>query len=583
LAVCHNLHGIKSAVVDSFLDDFLAALEAFAAPLAEGGGPNGHERAIAEIIVTAIGLDALDVDANYLDAGVDSITSIRILAKIRRLFPAATMRDVIEMRTVRALAGRLHARGDASAIDATGPDAADLAGTDRLPEGVVDAYPATATQLQMIRATQSDPAQSAYHDVFAYTIGLPLEAPVLRTALRTMTDSCETLRTAFVLDATPVPLQRVYGSVEPDLTIVDASGQPAAADEWFDSQRGSGFVWDRPGLIRYAAHRTAEAGFVLSLSFHHSIIDGWSLSLFIRDLLTSYAAGLAGEEHHPPARPGLAYRDYVRAETAAQSSAVSRAYWRDVLAGHPGTTLPRYRPGPVGRRWTETTVVVPPQQEARLRSIAQHAGYPLKHLMLAAHLRTLALITDDSDVVTGVFTHGRPEAEGGDSMIGMFLNFQPHRSRLHAQTWPELIEEVFRFEARALPHRRYPASAIARDLGRAPLFPALFNYTEFPAYSEVAENGGHITGVRWFEHVDVPFLVNVGRDISQSRLEVTINADGRVLPQEVTDAIARLYTAVLAHITAQPCARVLDTTDEILATVEELRQKGTSSRDRTSY
>jgi amino acid adenylation domain-containing protein len=577
LAVCHDVSSVRSAAVESFLADFLAALESFAAPAAEARVSNGHERAIAEIVATAVGLDAVDVDANYLDAGIDSITSIRVLAKIRRRFPAATMRDVIESRTVRALARRLHAKGDPPAIDAAEHGPAGPARTRPLPDGVADAYPATALQLQMVKATQRDPAQSTYHDVFAYSIGLPLDEPLLRSALRAMTDSCEALRTAFVLDAAPVPLQHVYGSVEPDLTVVDAPGQPTAADEWFDRERGSGFAWDLPGLIRYAAHRTAEAAFVLSLSFHHSIIDGWSLSLLIRDLLTSYAAGLAGEEHHPPAQPLLAYRDYVRAEAAARSSAQSQAYWRDVLAGHPGTTLPRYRPDPAGRRWTETTVAVPAQQEARLRSVARHAGCPLKHLMLAAHLRTLALITGDRDVVTGVFTHGRLEAEGADRMIGMFLNFLPHRGRLHSQTWPEFIEEAFRFETRALPHRRYPAAAIGRDLGRAQLFPALFNYTEFPAYSEVAENGGYITNVRWFEHADVPFLVNVGRDIrdiSQSRLEVTVNADGRLLPQAVTDGIASVYTAVLAQIAAQPGARVLDTTDEILATVEAVRPEG---------
>jgi non-ribosomal peptide synthetase component F len=155
-------------------------------------------------------------------------------------------------------------------------------------------------------------------------------------------------------------------------------------------------------------------------------------------------------------------------------------------------------------------------------------------------------------------------------MIGMFLNFQPHRGRLHEQTWTEFIEEVFRFEARALPHRRYPAAA----LGDVPPFPALFNYTDFTAYAGITEHGAQITGTRWFEHVDAPFLVNVGRDISQSRLEVTVNADGRLVPQEVTDGIGRLYMAVLAHIATRPDAHVLDTTDEILASVHDVRPKG---------
>jgi non-ribosomal peptide synthetase component F len=214
--------------------------------------------------------------------------------------------------------------------------------------------------------------------------------------------------------------------------------------------------------------------------------------------------------------------------------------------------------------------VVPAEQEAGLRAVARRAGCGFKHLMLAAHLRTLALLTGEDDVVTGVFTHGRPEVDGGTDMIGMFLHFQPHRLRLGAQTWLGLVDEVFAADARSLPHRRYRTA----DLGPAAVFPALFNYTEFPAYAAVAAHDRLITDVRWFEHVDVPFLVNVGRDISQARLEVTVNADGRLLPQDVTDGIARLYTAVLAHIAEHPDAGVSDPTDEIRALTATLRGNG---------
>ncbi|MFD5918519.1 amino acid adenylation domain-containing protein [Kitasatospora sp. NPDC058201] len=637
LAVCHDPGRIKSSAVERFLDGLLEALESLAAPDAPGqvaapdtgepltlpgarapeaapaaphtaadDRPAGAETAIAGIIATALGVDALAVDANYLDAGVDSITSIRILAKIRKLFPAAVMRDVIELRTARALAHRLESRDRDAVQDEPVPAGEGLpAPTADLPDGVVDAYPATAMQLQMIGATRRDPAQSAYHDVFAYTVRLPLDEQALREALRRATASTATLRTAFLLDARPVPLQHVHAAVEPDL-VVDATGRPGAADEWFERERGSGFTWDRPGLIRFAAHRTGAEGFVLSFGFHHAVIDGWSLSLLVRDLLTSYAASLSGDgpsgespsgpAPQSPVPPAPAYRDYVRAEVAARDSQQSRAFWREVLRDHPGTPLPRFAPDGTGSRWTETTLTVPAGQEAALREVARQAGCPPKYLMLAAHLRVLALISGRQDVVTGVFTHGRPEAEGAERMTGMFLNFQPHRARLDDRTWNELVEAVFRAEARALPHRRYPTAAVARDvshdraagpaadvaagadagldaLGRVALFPALFNYTEFPAYAEAADGGAVITDVRWFEHTDVPFLVNVGRDIGQSRLELTVNADGRLLPQAVTEAVARLNVAVLTQITTDPTGRVLDTTDEIRAIGAELRAR----------
>ncbi|AGL16558.1 non-ribosomal peptide synthetase [Actinoplanes sp. N902-109] len=539
LTVNHDLTSIKTATAERLLDDVLGVLERLAAP------PD-----IAGIIAGVLGRTDLGVDTNYLDAGVDSITSIRVLAKLRMLFPAATLLDVIEARTVRELARRLEQQAGTAGQVATSRDAG---------AGPGGASPVTAMQLRMIRATQREPAQSAFHDVFAYTVDLPFDEAALRTALRRVTAAGETLRTSFDLTAEP-PLQHVHPAVEPRLTVVDARDRPGAADEWFSSERGSGFRWDEPGLIRYAAHRTCETRFVLTLSFHHAILDGWSLSLIIRDLLRSYAALLAGAPPPPPDSPDHAFHDYVRAEVAARSDESSRAFWRDLLDGHPGTSLPSYPPDPAGRRWTETTVVVPAALEDRLRTVAQLAGCSLKHLMLAVHLRTLSLLTGTTDVVTGVFTHGRLETADSDRMTGMFLHFQPHRARLHEQNWPELTEQVFRAEARALPHRR--CSTPDQPL------PALFNYTEFPAYDAVAE---HLAGVRWFEHADTPYLVTVGRSAG---LEITVNADGRLLPQSVVDHLGCLWRAVLTDLAERPTAAVLDPAAEVRAVARLLRTEG---------
>ncbi|WP_344045439.1 amino acid adenylation domain-containing protein [Streptomyces thermoalcalitolerans] len=586
LAVSHDRGRITASTVEQFLGELLAALERYAGEEASDGGRDAAERAVAAVIAKAVGRETLGAEENYLDAGVDSISSIRILAKLRKQFPGAALRDVMEARTVRALVRRLATRtpesGTTESTGSTGesPDTS----PDGLPPGVVDAYPLTATQLRMIQATRRDPAQSAYHDVFAYSVALPLDASRLRAALRRMIASCETLRAAVDL-ASPVPRQLVYASVEPDLTVVDAVDDPAAADEWFEQERGSGFRWERPGLIRFAAHRTAADRFVLSLSFHHAVIDGWSLSLLVRDLLLSYAsdigasgastAGAAAGGETGPAPSGAragSFRDYVMAETAARSSAESRAFWHDVLAGHPGAWQPRC-PSDGGSRWAEATVVLPPDREARLREVARRTGHPLKHLLLAAHLRVLALATGEPDVLTGVFTHGRPETDDAQELVGMFLNFQPHRVRIEDQTWPQLIEQVFRFEMRALAHRRCAAAGDGPD--EWPRYSALFNYTDFPAYADAVHSGGHLTGVRWFEHTDAPFLATVGRDPNRSTLEITLNADGRLLPQGVVDDLARLYEAVLAQIAENPDGSVRDTTDRITTCVDALAHAGT--------
>ncbi|WP_019872641.1 condensation domain-containing protein [Salinispora oceanensis] len=295
-------------------------------------------------------------------------------------------------------------------------------------------------------------------------MSLPLDEPVLRAQLRRMIDSCVTMRTAFHLEASPVPMQLVHASVEPSLTVLDAVGNAETANEWFERERGSGFDWDRPGLIRSAAHRTAAERIVLSLSFHHAIIDGWSLSLLVRDLLLSYAAALNGDAPAEAAgveRLSDAFRDYVTAEVAARASTESRRFWRGPLADHPGTTLPCSRSDGSDARWAETTLAVPEARVAQLREVPHRVGFPLKQVLLAAHLRVLALLTGDSDVVSGVFTHSRPESEDAEALVGMILQFQPPRVRIGTQTWLEITEEVSASVMRTGAHRVCATSAAA--------------------------------------------------------------------------------------------------------------------------
>ncbi|WP_432093148.1 amino acid adenylation domain-containing protein [Streptomyces sp. bgisy100] len=522
------------------------------------GAATGMERRIAEIIAQAIGVTHVGIDENYLERGVDSITSIRILAKARKVSPGLRMSDVIGLRTVRELARRAEeAAEETPTAPATPLRPFELVGEpgSAFPAGVVDAYPVTALQWDMIRATEREPAQAAYHDVFSYELALPLDEAVLRRVLGPRVNAHETFRTAFARDGYAVPLQLVYEAVEPRLSVHDLE-QPDGQevfDAWFESEKGTGFDWSRPELIRFFAHRRGPDRFTLSLSFHHAIVDGWSLSLFVRDLVQAYAAALDGREEPLPVPPEVGYRDHVREELTARASEESRSYWRELLADHPGTDLPGFAPDGTGSRWSETRFVLDAGHRAALQDLAGRTGVPFKHLLLAGHLRTLALAVGSDDVVSGVFAHGRAGVEGGDRVLGMFLNFLPHRARFSGESWTDVVREVFEQDGRRLAHRRLPLAAIREELGRDQVFSALFNYTEFQAYAEVAGDaagggGGPVTGLRWFEHTDVPLLVNVGRDLRQEQVVVTLNADGRIVPQDVLELIARLYQAVLTSL-----------------------------------
>ncbi|WP_335977097.1 amino acid adenylation domain-containing protein [Streptomyces sp. CA2R106] len=587
LIVNHDAAAVAEDTVTAYLEAYTEALASAAAglrpgsPQQAGGGSGEVAERVAAVLDGALTGGPIGPDEDFFARGLDSISAIRVVARIKRQGLPVTLQDVFAHRTVRSLAAALAAGaggvGGAGEVGGTGgsADRAPAGGTAAgpaavaLPPGAEDAYPATALQLEMIRRHDADPAQAVYHDVFAYRLAVPLREERLREVLDALVAAHPTLRTAFLTDARPVPLQVVHAPApawlevhdpEPgDLAGADADARLEAwFDAWFEAEKASGFTWSRPELMRFHAHRQGPDAFTLTLSFHHSVIDGWSLSRLLADFVRLYtAAGPVPEPVRPPAGP----RQYAAAEAAARADGQAREFWLAELRGvpAPGFPAPAADQGAAHGRWSEVAIEVDPETGRGLAALARSAGVPLKHVLLAAHLEVLRGLETQPDLLTAVFSGGRQEIEGAEDMIGMFLNFLPLHVRLDGRPqWPALAAHVFEAERRALPHRRFPVTELYTPGG--PAVPrTAFNFTRFEAYGDLAADGTAdgrrvLAGIRWFEHTHFALLANVGHDLRHQRLIVTLNADGRVLPPDAVRAIGRAWQDVLSGIAAESSA-----------------------------
>ncbi|MGM3184393.1 condensation domain-containing protein, partial [Dickeya oryzae] len=96
-------------------------------------------------------------------------------------------------------------------------------------------------------------------------------------------------------------------------------------------------------LVQGQLLRVAAQTHLLRLALHHIIADGWSVSLFIRELSTLYAAFNAGQpDPLPPLR--IRYGDYAawqRQHLQGEVLQRQQQYWVDHLRGAPDClTLP---------------------------------------------------------------------------------------------------------------------------------------------------------------------------------------------------------------------------------------------------
>ncbi|SDX84781.1 non-ribosomal peptide synthetase [Lysobacter enzymogenes] len=578
--------------VEAYLDAWLRAAQALAAPAADAA-PADHGDAsplqlrLCETIAAALGGVPVGIDESYLQRGVDSISALRIVARLKRQGLRIELQQLLAHASVRALAAALDA--DAGADDGEAAAAPQrrrervgefvLAGQprERFAADIVAAYPTTAIQALMIREHDAEPAQARYHDVFVYHLRLPLDAGRLRASLQRAVDAHELLRTSFDTQAWPEPLQRVHARVDvafdvSDLGALDPAAQRAAVAHWMDEEKGRGFDWSQPRLMRLHVFDRGDDGFGLGLSFHHAIIDGWSLSRLIAELVADYRADGPTAADAPAS--DLRYRDYVALERDSRGDRDLAELWREELRGAAFAPLPRWNAtasttdSDADARWSETKRELDPALHAALEAAAQRQGATLKQVLLAGHLIALAQVQGGDEAITCAFAGGRPEEEHGERVLGMFLNFVPARQRVAGASGAQLIAACRDAERRTLRARRYPLADIQRDQQREWIAQSAFNYTRFEAYADLAQ--GALERVDWFEHTHFALLANLGHDLRQHRIVLTLNADARSIGRDAVEAIADVHLAAFAALADDDGASAARVTPAMAAALSAL-------------
>ena len=250
-----------------------------------------------------------------------------------------------------------------------------------------------------------------------------------------------------------------------------------------------------------------------------------------------------------PPPPELTYRDFVALELSSVASEETREYWDRTLAGHAVLELPRLPeasrsdvPGQLGVQ----TVPLSDELSAGLKSLAQRAGVPLKSVLLAAHVRVMGLVGNQTDVLTGLVANSRPEEADGERVLGLFLNTLPLRHELAGGTWLELCQEVFRAEQELLPHRRYPMARLQQSRSGQPLFETAFNFNHFHVYQGVEGlDGVEVTNPEIFEYTNFTLMANFDLDPASAELSVRLNYDSGQLTADQAEELAGYYRRTL--------------------------------------
>ncbi|GAA4803748.1 amino acid adenylation domain-containing protein [Streptomyces ziwulingensis] len=359
--------------------------------------------------------------------------------------------------------------------------------------------PASFAQQRLWFLAQLPGANTAYNETVALSLTGPLDRPALVRALDALSDRHETLRTRLVSKdggvhqlieppgtGFPLAAEDLGELADPDAQVVAL--QRREAEREFDLAAGP---LGRGRLLTLAPERHA-----LLLTLHHSIYDGASMNVMMREIGLLYRAfrahgpdalppdALAPDSPPPAPLPPLPkqYADHAREQREAVEGgalADQERYWKQALLDAPPVLdLPTDRPRPVEQRYEGGRVEfeLAPDVVSALRTLARaHRATPFVAVLTGWSI-LLSRLSGQDDIVVGSPVANR-RGPGAAGLIGFLVNSLPLRVDLSgAPTAAEALVRTRAVVREGLAHQDLPFERVVelvnppRSASRTPLF-----------------------------------------------------------------------------------------------------------------
>jgi len=428
------------------------------------------ERVIIDCFAEVLGAADLGIDDNFFELGGHSLLATRVLARLeQRLGLTLDLKTLFRAPTPAALARHC------SSIEQGDPAKA----IPRVPRTLSpdpQAFPLSYAQqrlwlLDKLERYNQTGSTLAYNMFFALELSGALDGAVLERALSAVVARHEALRTCFE-ERDEVPYQRIGAGARQPLSLVDlryltredCSRATAALMQGAESRN---FRLDRTPLMNVVLVRRAARRHTLLLTLHHIIFDGWSTSVFVREMLFHYHRLIGTGSGVLPELP-IQYLDYAvwQRQQLAQRLPDQIDYWRRQLAGAPNTVLPGDHPRPrhfsSGGRIEEFSL---PAALARcLRQVALQQETTLFTTLVTGFFILLHFHTGEDDLVIGSDMANRPTLELED-LIGFFGNQVVLRANLADEpSFATLLAEVDEMLMAAHRHQDVPFDNLVEKL-----------------------------------------------------------------------------------------------------------------------
>ncbi|HEY9767126.1 MAG TPA: amino acid adenylation domain-containing protein [Coleofasciculaceae cyanobacterium] len=344
---------------------------------------------------------------------------------------------------------------------------------------------------------QLQPELPLYNESSLFKLIGTLDIAVIEKSINKIIQRHEVLRTCFeVID------EKVTQNIAPELIIsvpvinlkqYSKPEQEARLPEIINNYCCQAFNLEQLPLLKTIIISLSEQEHLMLVTMHHIVSDGWSWSVFYRELATLYQS-LAQNKALCLAELPIQYGDFALWHRKFIQNKITPQlnYWKQQLKNAPPILeLPTdySRPSQQTFQGKRETFRFSPQLTKSLKNLSKQENITLFMLLLAAFKTLLYRYSQQTDILVGTPVANRDRLET-ESLIGCFINTIVLRTNLDRNpSFLELLQRIKATTLAAYNHQDLPFEELVKELhpersqAANPLFQVMFVFQDTPLLS----------------------------------------------------------------------------------------------------
>lgn len=375
-------------------------------------------------------------------------------------------------------------------------------------QNIEDIYGLTAMQEGMLYHSVKNDSTCMYIEQFSCKLTGSINEDYFWQAWQKVIDDNAVLRTAFLWEGVKKPVQVVLKKCEVSYMQMDWQGLleekiEVEYEKFLRNDRNMGFYLENAPLMRFALIQIKEDLHYFVWTFHHIIMDGWSLPLVIEQMLHNYRAIQNHTSVAMEDKKGQ-YKNYIK-WLNDQDANKAKAYWKEVMQeGQDVVAFTQIQSQGENHKKAYRFEL---ELENEIKTFLKKNTLTEYQLFNCAYAIMLSKYFGKENVIYGVTVSGRNmQIPKINEIVGIFINTVPQTVSLQANAKvKDVFEAIKKQQLERSSYEYLSISDICSTCGKQKLFDSIFvleNYANADSYKNIAEFA--ISDLKLHEEVNFP-------------------------------------------------------------------------------